>query len=79
MEDVGSVITSQVEKGFGNLVWLILSLVAIAGISYLIVFLILQLIKFPKQLAKLFAGLVFLGVMYYMFVNSFIPTLQSTL
>ncbi|MGG3889949.1 hypothetical protein [Metabacillus fastidiosus] len=79
MEDVGSVITSQVEKGFDNLVWPILSLVATAGISYLIVFLILRLIKFPKQLAKLLAGLTFLSVIFYMFINNFIPTLQSTL
>ncbi|MED4531182.1 hypothetical protein [Metabacillus fastidiosus] len=79
MEDVGSVITSQVEKSFGNLIWPILSLVAIAGISYLIIFLILRLINFPKQLAKLLAGLTFLGVIYYMFINNFIPTLQSTL
>ena len=49
---------------------------AISAGAYILAFMILRLIKVPTKIAIFLSGTVFLFVMYYLFVNGFIPGIQ---
>lgn len=48
-----------------------------AAIGFIVVFLLLRLIRVPKQIANLFATAALLVVLYYSFTTDYLPWLQS--
>ncbi|RBP87880.1 hypothetical protein DFO70_11771 [Cytobacillus firmus] len=55
----------------------LITLMAMCALAYIGAFIVLRLIKIPGQLAHYISTAVLLVVMYYSFVNGYIPGIQS--
>lgn len=52
-------------------------LLAMCALAYVVAFIVLRFIRVPGQLAHYLSTAVLLAVMYYSFINGYIPGIQS--
>jgi hypothetical protein len=75
---MGEIDFSPLKDTLNNMAIQLAILMIMCAAAYTIPNIILRLIKIPGKIANFLSGFIFLIVMYYLFMNNFIPGIQGT-
>jgi len=75
---MGGIDFSPLRDTLNNITIQLVILTIICVVVYTIPNIILRLIKIPGSIANSISGLILIVVMYYLFLNNFIPGFQGT-